>query len=308
MDKLVAMTVFRRVVELNGFAAAARDLRLSNAAVSKLVQKLEQGLNARLLDRTTRRVAPTEAGHAYYERCVRILDDIDEAESAISHHAASPRGALRVNAPMSFGIRHLSPVLPAFLGRYPDIRLDLSLNDRFVDLVEEGFDVAIRIGVLADSSLIARRIARCRTMLVASPDYLARRGQPRTPADLPGHDCLVYTYRSRERDWDFEGPEGSVSVRIDGSLRANNGDMLAQAAAAGIGIAAVPNFIVDELLRAGRVVPLLQDWEPRDVEINAVYPHSRLLSAKVRAFVDHLVERFGSDPPWECGLPAQFVR
>jgi len=305
MDRLAAMTVFRRVVELNGFAAAARDLRLSNAAVSKHVQKLEQSLNARLLDRTTRRVAPTEAGRAYYERCVRILDEIEEAEAAISRHAASPRGTLRVNAPMSFGIRHLSPVLPAFLARFPDIRIDLSLNDRFVDLVEEGFDVAVRIGVLADSSLIARRIASGRTMLVASPDYLARRGRPRMPADLVGHDCLVYTYRSRERDWDFEGPGGPVSVRIDGSLRANNGDMLAQAAAAGIGIAAVPNFIVDDLLRGGRVVPLLREWRPPGFEINAVYPHSRLLSAKVRAFVDFLVERFGTEPPWESGLPPE---
>lgn len=304
MDRLAAMNVFRRVVELDGFAAAARDLRMSGAAVSKHVSRLEEALGVRLLNRTTRRLSPTEAGRAYYERAARILDDIAEAEQSVSSAAASPRGLLRVNAPMSFGFRHLGPVLPEFLAHYPDIRIDLALNDRMVDLLDEGWDVALRIADLPDSSLIARRVGTMRAVLAASPEYVARRGEPERPADLAGHDCLVYAFQARGQGWSFSGPDGEVvTVQVEGSLRANNGDVLAAAAAAGQGIVVMPTFILCDHLRAGTLRVIMPGWSALSTGIHCVYPQGRHLSGKVRAFVDFLAERFGTGvPPWEKGL------
>lgn len=304
MDRLAAMTVFRRVVEQDGFAAAARDLRLSGAAVSKHVGRLEEALGVRLLNRTTRRLSLTEAGRTYFERCVRILDDIAEAEQLVTSDAASPRGQLRVNAPMSFGFRHLGPVLPEFLARYPDITVDLALNDRMVDLFDEGWDVAVRIADLPDSSLIARRVGTMRAVLAASPDYLARRGEPETPADLAAHDCLIYALTTRGQGWTFTGPGGQqVSAQVKGPLRANNGDVLAAAAEAGLGIVLMPTFIICDQLRAGSLRNLMPDWTPPMTGIHCVYPHGRHLSGKVRAFFEFLTARFGTGtPPWEEGL------
>jgi len=303
MDRLTSMAVFRRVVELDGFAAAARDLRMSGAAVSKHVGRLEEGLGVRLLNRTTRRLSLTEAGRTYYDRCARILDDVAEAEQLVTSDAASPRGQLRVNAPMSFGFRHLGPVLPDFLARYPDITIDLALNDRMVDLLDEGWDVAVRIADLPDSSLIARRVGTMRGVLAASPAYVARRGEPADPKDLAGHDCLLYALNARGQGWSFTGPNGPVSVQVQGPLRANNGDVLAAAAEAGLGVVMMPTFIVCDQLRAGTLRTLMPQWTPLTTGIHCVYPPGRHLSAKVRAFVDFLAERFGGAvPPWEEGL------
>ena len=305
MDRLAAMTTFRRVVELQSFAAAARDLRRSGATVSKQVAWLEAQLKSRLLNRTTRRLHLTEAGRIYYEHCARILDELAEVEEAVAQHEGAPRGLLRVSAPMSFGVRHLGPALPGFLARYPEITLDLGLDDRVVDLMDEGWDMAIRIADLPDSGLVARRIATSRRVLAASPDYLARAGTPQTPADLAAHNCLIYSYLARREDiWQFDGADGPASVRIAGTLRANNGGVLAQAAAAGIGIVLAPLFIIDDLLRDGRLQILLPDYRAADTGIHAVWPQGRHPSPKLRALVDFLIDRFGREPPWETAAQA----
>jgi DNA-binding transcriptional LysR family regulator len=307
LDHLAAMAVFTRVVEERSFTAAARALGLSKSAVSKQVSRLEDRLGVRLLNRTTRRLSLSEAGEAFYERCRRVLAEAEAAEAAVSHLAAAPRGTLRVNAPMSFGLQHVVPALPKFLGRYPEIDVDLALNDRYVDLVEEGYDVGVRIGRLADSSLIARRLARSRRLAVAAPAYLRRRGSPTHPSDLRRHDCLTYAYQAeRAGQWRFRGADGAVRVEVGGRLRANNGDALREAVLAGMGIALLPTFIAGDDLRAGRLVELLPGWrEESEGEVHAVYPAMRNLSPKVRVFVDFLVDRFGDPPYWDEGLTAE---
>ncbi len=215
---------------------------------------------------------------------------------------AEPRGTLRVNAPMSFGILHVAPALPGFMARYPELVVSMDLNDRRVDLVEEGYDLALRVADLPDSSLIARRLAPVRQVVCASPDYWARAGMPAHPRDLTGHNCLIYTYLSSVNEWRFRDGERSVSVRVDGSLRANNGDALRQAAVAGLGVYQGPTFIVGEDLRAGRLVAALEPFVEDVLSIYAVYPHRRHLSAKVRAFVDYLAGYLGPQPYWDRGV------
>lgn len=305
MDQFSAMRVFRRVVELEGFAAAARDLNLSNAAVSKQVSALEMQLGTRLLNRTTRRLSLSEPGRLFYARTVRILDDLAEAEAELCEHAVAPRGRLRINAPMSFGIRHLPPVLASFRRRWPDLALDLALSDRIVDLIDESFDVALRIAALPDSSLIAKRLCTSRRVMVASPGYLAAQGVPAELAALHAHSCLIYGHHlAGEEVWAFETPGGPDELRVRGSLTANNGDILAAAAADGLGIALLPRFIVADALAAGRLVPVLAEHEPVGAGVFAVYPATRHLSAKVRVFIDHLAAAFGEHPPWETAAKA----
>ncbi|HMA14785.1 MAG TPA: LysR family transcriptional regulator [Kiloniellaceae bacterium] len=302
MPRLDEMEVFAAVVEAGGFSAAARLLGLSKSAVSKQVGRLEDRLGVRLLNRTTRRLSLTEAGSTFHAACRRVLDEAEAAEQAVSDLAAAPRGLLKLNAPMSFGFLHLGAAIPAFHQRYPQIRVDAAMNDRFVDLVEEGYDVAIRIGALRDSSLIARRVAPSRTVLCASPDYLERRGRPRQPGDLVRHDCLIYANSANPREWTVDGAGGRQAVAVDGPLIANNGDVLCGAALAGMGIARLPTFIVGPHLRQGRLQVVLPDHPVPEEGIHAVYPHSRNLSAKVRVFVDFLAERFGPEPYWDAGL------
>lgn len=297
MDRLAAMSVFRRVVELGSFAAAARDLNLSNAATSKHIAALEQHLGAQLLHRTTRRLSLTETGQAVYERCVRLLDDVSDLEQAVGQMEAQPRGKLRVNAPMSFGLTDLGPVLPRFLERYPEISVELIMNDRLVDLVEEGFDVGIRIRTdLGDTSMIGRRIGGVLPVVCASPDYLAARGTPQRPEDLADHDCLHYTLSASGDEWVFHNPAGEERrVRIKGRLAANNGDVLRNAAVAGLGIWRTPDFLAELDVAAGRLVPLhLDGFSLAGHSIYVIYPPGRHLSPKVRAFVDFLVETVGA--------------
>lgn len=297
MDRLAAMSVFRRVVELGSFAAAARDLNLSNAATSKHVAALEAHLGAQLLHRTTRRLALTETGQAVYERCVRVLDDVGDLEAAVGQMEAQPRGRLRVNAPMSFALSDLGPVLPRFLERYPDITVDLVMNDRLVDLVEEGFDIGIRIRTdLGDTSMIGRRIGGVLPVVCASPEYLARKGTPRTPEDLAEHDCLHYTLSATGDDWIFYNAAGDERrVKIKWRLSANNGDVLRNAAVAGLGIWRTPDFLAELDVAAGRLVPLdLGGFNLSGHSIYVIYPPGRHLSPKVRAFVDFLVETVGA--------------
>jgi len=299
MEKLDGLAVFARVVEAGTFSAAARQIGLSKSAVSKQVAGLEDRLGARLLNRTTRRLSLTEVGVDFYERCRRIITEVEEAELAVSRLHAEPRGLLRINAPMSFGFRHLAPALPDFMARYPEVTVDLALNDRMVDLIDEGYDIAVRIARLADSSLVARKLAPNRTVICAAPAYWRHHGRPDHPNDLKRHNCLVYTYMLSGNELTFAGPDGRVSVKVTGSLRANNGDALRAAALGGIGVLATPTFIVGEDLRAGRLETVLKDYEDSDQSVYAVYPHSRHLSAKVRAFVDFGVERFGPKPYWD---------
>ncbi len=302
MARLDEMEVFAEVVDAGGFSAAARSLGLSKSAVSKQVSRLEDRLGVRLLNRTTRRLSLTEAGTGFHAACRRVIDEADMAERAVSCLSAAPRGLLKLNAPMSFGFLHLGGAIPAFHDRYPQIVVDAAMNDRFVDLVEEGYDVAIRIADLRDSSLVARRIAPCRSVICASPDYLDRRGRPRRPEDLAGHDCLLYANQQQPGEWRVLGPRGPQAVRVDGPLVANNGDLLCGAALAGMGIARLPTFIVGPHLRRGRLEALLPDHPVPETGIHAVYPASRNLSLKVRVFVDFLAAHFGPEPYWDAGL------
>lgn len=300
MDRLATMEAFVRVADSKSFSEAARRLRSSKSLVSRQVAALEAELGVRLFHRTTRSLTLTEEGRAYREQVTRILAEIAEANMSVSQAQAQPRGRLKLNAPMSFGILHLAPALPDFLARYPAVQLDLVLNDRYVDVVDEGFDLAIRIGRLADSSLVARKLAALRMVLCASADYLATHGTPRVPEDLRRHQCLCYSTNSQTPEWRFVTPEGKpLSVQIDGRLHANNGDVLRSAALRGLGIVYLPSFIVGADLQAGTLCSLLPDFVATDTGIHAVYPHSRHLSAKVRAFIDFLAERFGALPHWD---------
>ncbi len=301
MDRLAAIESFVKVAETQSFSEAARRLNTSKSAISRNVGALEAELGARLFHRTTRSLALTEGGRAYFERATRILADLQEANLAVSQLQSAPRGRLRVNAPMSFGFLHLASALPDFLARYPDVAVDLVMNDRFIDLVEEGFDVAVRIGELEDSSLIARRLAPMRRTVCASPAYLRQRGTPASPDDLRRHECLRNTNIPAAQEWRFVTPDGKPwPVEVNGRLTANNGDALRVAALSGLGLAKLPSFIVGEDLKSGALVTALDAFVPQGVAMNAVYPHARHLSPKVRAFVDFLADRFGPRPYWDA--------
>jgi DNA-binding transcriptional LysR family regulator len=300
MDRLATMETFVRVVEAGSFVAAADRLGLSPAMVSRHVQELEERLGTRLLNRTTRRLGLTESGAAYYERCQQVLRDIEEMDLSVAREVQQPRGVLRVNAPVVFGTRHLSRVLAEYEQRYPEVAIDLNLTDRFIDLVEEGADLAVRIGVLTESTLVARRLCPVRVVLCASPGYLERHGTPRTPDDLAHHNCLGYTYTRGGAEWELIGPDGAVVVPIRGSLRANHGEVLHQAAIDGLGIALQPTFIAGEALAAGLLQPVLRDYPPSELSAYAVFLSRKFLSAKVRTFVDFLAEKFGPEPYWDA--------
>lgn len=300
MDRLDSMEAFVAVAEHHSFSEAARRLNLSKSVISRQVSALEAQLGARLFHRTTRSLSLTEVGQAYYDRCSHILADIEEANLSVSSLQQAPRGRLRVNAPMSFSVLHLAPLLPVFLERYPQIDLDIAMNDRVINLIDEGFDLAVRIGKLVDSSLIARHLAPARIVLCASPDYIRRHGSPATPDDLAGHACLSYSNMTSPDEWVFLRPDGQRKmVQVKSRLRANNGDTLREAALAGAGLVILPSFIVGRDLQAGGLVSLLASYLPQETGIYAVYPHNRHLSPKVRAFVDFLAERFGPRPYWD---------
>lgn len=302
MDRLTSLTVFVRTVELGSQAAAAAELGLSRTMLGRHLQALEQRLGARLINRTTRKQSLTEAGLAFFTRASAALHELEAAERSVSSLQVEPRGVLRLNAPMSFGARHLAAAIAAYAERHPLVRVEMVLNDRVVDLVEEGYDLAIRIGRLADSSLIARRLAPCRLVLCASPRYLERHGVPQRPADLARHNCLLYSYSAERNQWSFRMGGTEETVAISGNLVANNGDAVVTAALAGQGIVLQPTFIVGDALRAGTLVRLLPGHEIPSLDIHAVYPHPRNLSPKVRSFVDFLVERFSRRPAWDEGL------
>ena len=292
MDRLSAMEVFTNVVEFEGFSAAASHLGISRASVSKQVIQLEESLGARLLNRTTRRVSVTEVGEAYYERCKRVLAEVEEADLLVEQLHSEPRGTLKVSAPMSFGVAHLGPAVSDFLSEYRELSISLTLNDRFTDLIEEGFDIAIRIAQSADSSLIARRLSGVRCVMTATPEYLERKGVPTKPQDLSGHQCLSYSYLASGLEWPIFGPNGATSVKVSGPLKANNGEVLLQAARQNLGIAFLPYFLVREDIQAGVLVPVLEQYRLPELSVYAVSPPNRFPSRKVQAFIAFLAERF----------------
>jgi DNA-binding transcriptional LysR family regulator len=289
--QLEDMRIFAAAVEAASFTGAASQLGLSKQFVSKRVMALEEQLGARLLVRTTRRLSVTPVGREYFDRVVQILADVDDAERVVASRNTQPRGALRVTAPMSFGTMHLGPVIPEFLNHYDELTLEIDLNDRTVDLIAEGYDMGVRIGVLSDSSLIARRIAPFEMVTCASPTYLAQRGSPESPADLVHHNCLLYGH-GKNVEWPFAFQGRARGVAVSGRIRVNNGEIARDAAVAGLGITMLPTFIVNDALASGRLMRVLEPFEPPKGGVFAVYPQHRQSSAAVRAFVDFLVERF----------------
>jgi DNA-binding transcriptional LysR family regulator len=300
MQDLERMVIFARVVETRSFSEAARRMNLSKSLVSKRITQLERSVGARLLNRTTRAMSLTEAGAVFYEHCARIVEELEAAKSAVSHLHAEPRGLLRVSASVAFGTMHIAPALADFLPAHPDLQIDMEIKDRFVDLADERFDVAIRIAREPSQNLVARRLATVKRKVCATPGYFERHGVPETPQDLEGHNCLTYTSFDPEGPWRFKGPDGRmISVTASGNLRLNDDVALSEAVLKGLGIALLPTFIVGRDLQAGRLRSVLPDYVPAERHIFAVYLPTRHVSAKVRAFIDFLVERFGPEPYWD---------
>ena len=301
MDRYQALRVFSQVVESGSFSAAAGKLGVSTTAASRHVAELEAHLQTRLLNRTTRRVSLTETGRGFYERAVQLLADLEEAEQEASRAAVVPRGVIKLTTAVNFGVRHVAPAIAAFLARHGEVKFDVSLSDRVVDLVEEGFDLAIRIGTAGPHNVVARKLGETRVVPCASPDYLKRHGTPQVPEDLSRHNCFTYEYVTPRNVWTFRDADGRERpVRVGGNLHSNNGDILAEAAARGAGIVFEPAFIVGPEVRAGRLVPLLQDFAPAPLPIYAVYSSRKHLSAKVRLFVDFLVTHFAGAEDWSA--------
>ena len=300
MDRLDSMRAFTRVVDEGGFAAAARRIGLSRSVVNKAVINLENELGVQLLRRSTRQVTPTDTGLAFYDRCVRILDDVDEAITAVKELQEMPTGNLRINAPMSFGTLHLSSLVAEFMAAHPEVHVELVLNDRFVDPIEEGFDVTLRVGEASPStSLIAREIVPAKRVLCASPAYLEQAGEPLDPTELREHRCLHYGYLDSGSQWRLVGPGGDRTYAIQCVMWSNNGDALKDAAIHHQGIALLPTFIVGDALQNGQLRTVLPDYAPPQIMLCALYPRHRHLSAKVKLFVDALEERFGERPYWD---------
>jgi DNA-binding transcriptional LysR family regulator len=294
MDRLTSMAAFTKVVESGGFSAAGRRLNMSPTMVSNHIQALEDQLGARLLNRTTRKVGLTEIGRTYYDRCSQILAEVAEADEAVGALQSTPRGVLRLNiSPPLAPI--MGRIIAAFVSLYPDVAVDMASTDRMVDLVEEGFDLAIRISPVAEKNLIVRRLVSYRHVLCGSPEYLAKHGTPKVPADLAQHNCLNYEYFPFGQEWHFIAGRTEHVVRISGNLRCNSSDALCAAALLGQGLILVPGFLLTQDLRAGRLISLLADFLPVQFAINAFYAHRRHLSAKVRSFVDLLSEHLNLD-------------
>ena len=300
MDKPGEMKAFVRSVELGGFSAAARDLDLTPSALSKLVTRMEDRLGVRLMNRTTRKLALTAEGEAYFASAKRILVEIEDAETEVTRFSDHPKGMLRINVGVAFGMHQLVPALPRFLERHPEIELDITVTDRLVDLVEEGADVAIRTGALRDSSLVAKKICDMHRVICASPAYLKKHGTPNTPRDLLNHNCISISGAPQLRKWPFDTPNGMETVDVVGTVNANNAETLLQMAAMGVGIIRLSDVIVSDGIRAGWLVPLLTGVHHAEpLPLSAVYPQGKHKSPRVAAFVNFLVETFSS-APWRA--------
>lgn len=294
MDRFQQMQAFLAVVDTGHFVTAADALGQSKAAVSRAVSQLESRLGVRLLNRTTRRLSLTSEGAVFHERCKQILAELEAAEGEIGERGTEASGRLRLNAPVSFGIHHLAPLWGAFRAQHPRVELDVTLSDRLVDLVDEGFDLAVRIGRLSSSSLVGRKLASTRMRLCAAPAYLAARGEPEYPRDLADHAVIAYSYLTSGDDWRLTGPEGEVTVTTHPVMRSNNGETCIAAARAGEGVILQPGFLLQPYLDDGSLIELLPDWQAPTLGIHAVYPSRRYLLPKVRALIDFLAERLGA--------------
>ena len=299
MDSVVGMRVFARVVETGNFSAAARQLGVAPSSISRQIGDLEDELGARLFQRTTRKLSLTEAGELYYGRARQILVDVDEANIAVSQISGAPSGILRLTAAAGIGRMHIAPALPDFHEKFPAVNIGLSLSDRVIDLVEEGFDLAIRVGRQRDSSLVARKIKSSRRVVCASPAYLDKMGAPLIPAELEGHNCLTFRAQPGSNVWTFRGADGKFEVQASGSLFADSAAALPSAAAAGLGVILAPSWLIECDLAEGRLKEVLPDYQvvPDAMPIYAIYLQQRHLAPKVRAFIDFLVERFREDSP-----------
>lgn len=285
MDKLNAISVFCKVVETQSFTQAAAQQNISVAMASKLVSQLEEQLKTRLLQRTTRKISPTEAGLLYYQHCKPILVELEDAESSISNLSTSLQGTLTVSVPRDFGLLFITPNLSEFIQTHPNLHMEIEFNDRLVDLVAEGYDIALRIGALQDSSLVAKRIASVSTLLVASPAYLAKHGTPTSPEALQHHDCLLYKAAGNQIYWEFHDGKHIQRLKMRSKLVCNNGLTLAELAKSGLGIINTPRFFVDQALRTGELVEILPEYHQQKLDIHLVYPHRRHLPAKTKAFI-----------------------
>lgn len=301
MDRLNCDRMFATVMETGSFTAAADRLGTTSGQASKLVSRLETALGVRLLNRTTRAVSPTEAGQAYYDRLRPLLDEFDSLDAAVRDVTRTPRGRLRLTAPLTFGGLELTPILNDFALRWPEIELDVSFTDRVVNLVDEGFDMAVRVGRPADSSMIARRLCDVRIIAVAAPHWLDRHGMPKTPQAVSALPCIIDTNFRDPGRWPFRQDGQPVTVPVRGRLRYSNAEACLSAAEAGLGLACVPSFVAARALRAGRVRQVLRDFEAAPFGVHVLYPHSRHLAAKLRVLVDFLAERYRGIPPWDQG-------
>lgn len=300
MDKLTSMLVFTKVAKAGSFASAAKELGLSRAMATKHVMQLENGLGIRLLNRTTRNLSLTEVGMVYLERCLQILDEMEEMEIAVTRLQTEPRGTLKVNATPFFGAYHLAPAIAAYMEAFPDVNVELVLQAGYIDLIEEGFDLAIHLDEMRDSSLIARKLGSSQRVVCGSPGYFKKHGIPKTPDDLRKHNCLTNSSLPPRDQWQFSIPGGETTVvKVTGTMEANVADALRMAAINGLGLILLPTYMVGQDIRKGRLSPVLTDYVPAPLEIHAVYPHRKHLSAKVRTFVDFLSERFHPKPYWE---------
>ena len=304
MDRLESVRVFMVVARLEGFSAAANELGISKAACSKHVARLETDLGVRLLNRSTRSVGLTEAGAAYRDRMREILADIEETESVIAQLNTEPRGQLRVMAPTSYGSFHLARAISDYQAKFPEVSVDLILVDRPADLVQEGIDVAIHVGELEDSNCVARTLARVRMVVCGAPAYLARAGRPARPEELSQHNCLVYSIRHPIGAWHFSMPGGDQQIIVTGTFRSSAGEALRTAAIQGRGLVQLPTYMVGLDIQAGRLEPVLEEYEPPLRPITALFLHRRYLSAKVRTFVDFMQARYQPQPLWEQWVAA----
>lgn len=301
MDRLTCDRMFAAVMESGSFTAAADRLGTTSGQASKLVSRLEGVLGVRLLNRTTRAVSPTQAGQAYFDRLRPLLEEFDSLDTAVRDVTQAPRGRLRLTAPLTFGGLELVPILNAFAAKWPEIELDVSFSDRIVSLVDEGFDMAVRVGRPAESSMIVRKLCDVRLITVAAPDWLARHGTPQSPQALSDLPCIIDSNFRDEGRWPFRIGDKAISIPVRGRLRYSNAEACLNAAEAGLGLACVPSFVAAAALRAGRVRQVLPTFEAAPFGVHALYPHSRHLAAKVRVLVDFLAERYRGTPPWDKG-------
>ena len=299
MTDLNLMAIFARVVEAGSFAEAARRMATSRSAISKAVAKLEKELGARLLNRTTRYLSLTEIGASVSEHCTRMLSEAEQARKLVDSLPTATRGLLRVSASVAFGTLHIAPALAVFLSRCPEIRIDQTITDRWVDLAEEGYDVAIRVTGAPPPNWVARKLAPVRRKLCATPGYFDQRGVPQSPADLVHHNCLDYTRSGEQGHWRFTGPDGDISVPVTGPLHVDDDEALSQAVLGGLGIGLLPTFIIGKDLQSGKLQAALSEYIPVEQHVYAMYLPTRHLPSKVRVFIDFLLTHIGTDPYWD---------